>query len=86
MAEKFPDDRDPQPADAGDIAPLSTPYGPHYKGVDQAAGGADSSPLENEPTGEEREQAAAKRARGRTPDPGPAHGDDRSPCQQPADW
>ncbi len=87
MAEKFPDDRDPQPADAGDTVPLSTPYGPHYKGVDEAAGGADSSPLENEPTGEDRERKAAdERGKGRTPASGPAHGDDRSPCQQPADW
>ena len=70
MAEKFPDDRDPRPADVGDTVPLSTPYGPHYKGVDEAAGGADSSPRETEPTGEAREKAA---------DQGPSHGDDRSP-------
>ena len=70
MTEKFPDDRDPRPADIGDTVPLSTPYGPHYKGVDEAAGGADSSPLETEPSGEEREQA---------PEPRPAHDDDRSP-------
>ena len=80
MAEKFPDDRDPRPADAGDDVPLSTPYGPHYQGVDEAAGGADSSPMENEPTGEQRERAAAhERYMGRTPASGPAHGDDRSP-------
>ena len=70
MAEKFPDDRDPRPADVGNTVPLSTPYGPHYKGVDEAAGGADRSPLETEPTGEPRERA---------PDPRPAHDDDRSP-------
>jgi hypothetical protein len=80
MAKKFPDDRDPRPADTGDTATLSTPYGPHYRGVDEAAGGADSSPLETEPTGEQREQTAAnERAKGRTPASGPAHGDDRSP-------
>ena len=77
MAEKLPDDRDPRPADVGDTVPLSTPPGPHYQGVDEAAGGADSSPLETEPTDEPRKQAA---------DPGPAHGDDRSPCQQPPEW
>jgi hypothetical protein len=80
MAEKPPDDRDPRPADAGDTAPLSSPYGPQPKGVDEAAGGADSSPLETEPTGEQREQTAAREtAMGRPPASGPAHGDDRSP-------
>jgi hypothetical protein len=77
MAENNADDRDPRPADVGDTVPLSTPYGPHYKGVDEAAGGADSSPHESEPTGEKRQRNA---------DPGPAHGDDRSPCQAPPDW
>lgn len=70
MAEKYPDDRDPRPAEAGDTGPLSTPYGPHYKGVDEAAGGADSSPHETEPAGESREKAADQR---------PSHDDDRSP-------
>jgi hypothetical protein len=70
MAEKFPEKPDPRPADAGATVPLSSPYGPHYQGVDEAAGGADSSPLETEPTGEQREKAA---------DQNPPHGDDRSP-------
>jgi hypothetical protein len=37
--------------------PLSSPYGPHHGHVDQAAGGADSSPFEDVPTGERREAA-----------------------------
>lgn len=68
MPDKLPDD--PRPADIGDTAPLSTPYGPHYKGVDEAAGGADSSPHETEPPGEPVKKPA---------DPGPASGDDSSP-------
>ncbi len=79
MTEKLPD-RDPRPADAGDTAPLSTPYGPQFRGVDEAAGGADSSPLDNEPTGEERERTAAhERYMGRAPQSDPANRDDRSP-------
>lgn len=31
--------------------PVTTPYGPHHGQVDEAAGGADSSPFENEPSG-----------------------------------
>lgn len=37
--------------------PLSSPYGPHHHGVDEAAGGADSSPYENVPSGEKHEAA-----------------------------
>ncbi len=71
MAEKPPDDRDPRPADAGDTAPLSSPYGPQPKGVDEAAGGADSSPHETQPS---------------DPDKGKNPPDDRSPCQAPPGW
>lgn len=38
--------------------PLGTPYGPHPHGVDEAAGGADSSPLDTEPTGDRAKTAA----------------------------
>ena len=50
-----PSEKTPRPRD--ERVPekqLSTPYGPHPYGVDEAAGGADSSPLDNEPTGDER--------------------------------
>jgi hypothetical protein len=40
----------------------STPYGPHPDGIDEASGGADSSPFENLPSGE-KAAAAAERAR-----------------------
>ncbi len=50
-------DQDPRNSDEGDELP-ATPYGPHPRGTDAAAGGADSSPLDNEPTGEERLDAA----------------------------
>ena len=30
----------------------SSPYGPYPQGVDEASGGADSSPFENLPSGE----------------------------------
>lgn len=38
--------------------PPATPYGPQPLGVDEAAGGADSSPYDNEPTGETRQRRA----------------------------
>jgi hypothetical protein len=49
------------PTDARDPARrpddrLSTPYGPHDH-VDETAGGADSSPLEDVPTGEQQKAA-----------------------------
>jgi len=49
--------------------PLSSPYGPQYRGVDEAAGGADSSPYENVPSGDRREAAKApeNENRGRGP-------------------
>lgn len=39
------------PPTADEVPPVSTPYGPQHGHVDEAAGGADSSPYENEPTG-----------------------------------
>ncbi|HEY1377704.1 MAG TPA: hypothetical protein VGF55_12970 [Gemmataceae bacterium] len=35
----------------------SSPYGPQHGHVDEAAGGADSSPLEDVPSGEKKEAA-----------------------------
>ena len=57
----FTIDQDPKNnADGREEA--ATPYGPHPRGTDAAAGGADSSPLDNEPTGDERlEQAEETR-------------------------
>jgi hypothetical protein len=44
--------------------PPSTPYGPHPHGVDEAAGGADSSPYETASSGERQEIAEKDRAKG----------------------
>lgn len=46
---------DPEPDDADET--LGSPYGPFPHGVDESAGGADSSPFENEPTEERKETA-----------------------------
>ena len=54
----------PAKDDADDRRDLGSPYGPHPDGVDQAAGGADSSPLENVPTGERKQTAEEKKAKG----------------------
>lgn len=43
----------------GENPPLSSPYGPQYRQVDEAAGGADSSPYENVPSGEKEQHAVA---------------------------
>ncbi|QEL14053.1 hypothetical protein [Limnoglobus roseus] len=53
MASPVPNDtqqgnRNDQPA---------SPYGPQPYGTDEAAGGADSSPYENEPSGERADKA-----------------------------
>lgn len=66
-------DQDPKDDDAAKDLP-ATPYGPQPRGTDLAAGGADSSPLDTEPTGEERveEAEAAKRDRERPGDRGGA--------------
>ncbi len=50
--------------------PPATPYGPHPRGVDEAAGGADSSPYETEPTGERKDVADENARAGRKPQPG----------------
>ena len=44
----------------------SSPYGPQHGHVDDAAGGADSSPFEDVPSGERQEAAAAKERPGKT--------------------
>jgi len=41
-----PDKVDPDESE-DDARPLSTPYGPHSGHIDDASGGADSSPFEN---------------------------------------
>jgi hypothetical protein len=45
--------------------PLSTPYGPQYRGVDEAAGGADSSPYEDLPSGQKGTAARSAEVEGR---------------------
>ncbi|AWM37994.1 hypothetical protein GobsT_39310 [Gemmata obscuriglobus] len=45
--------------------PPTSPYGPHPHGVDEAAGGADSSPYDNEPTGDRQRRADEDRRAGR---------------------
>ena len=44
----------PRPAEGSP----ATPYGPHPFGVDEAAGGADSSPHETEPTAEPPDESS----------------------------
>ena len=46
-----------QPSTNPDAETLGTPYGPHPKGVDEAAGGADSSPFETEAREVQRDAA-----------------------------
>ena len=58
--------------------PVSTPYGPHPHGVDEASGGADSSPLENLPSGEKAPAAEEEQQAGRR-GPTPGTGDGRAP-------
>ena len=48
-----------------DDRPPASPYGPQPRGADEAAGGADSSPLEAEPTDTRREKAEEERRKGR---------------------
>ena len=58
-------------SDRKDRQPESTPYGPHPRGVDQASGGADSSPFEELPSGEKAAAAEQEKAAGRSePKPG----------------
>jgi hypothetical protein len=65
-----------QPSTNPDADTLGTPYGPHPKGVDEAAGGADSSPFETEASEVQRDAADEARRKGHTPHSDPA---DRSP-------
>lgn len=60
----------PKAGDPND--PPASPYGPHPRGVDEAAGGADSSPYETEPTGGRKQKADEDRRTGRNRDPGGA--------------
>lgn len=43
---------------------LTSPTGPHEGQVDEAAGGADSSPLEDVPSGEQQRRAQERRKEG----------------------
>jgi hypothetical protein len=52
--------------------PDSSPYGPQPHGVDEAAGGADSSPLDNVPSGEKGRAAEEDQKKGRRPASGPS--------------
>lgn len=61
-----PRDRDEQP--------VSTPYGPHPRGVDEASGGADSSPFEDLPSGEKGPAAEQQKRQGLRPDEPPPGG------------
>ncbi len=57
-----------------DRLPNASPYGPWPDGVDEASGGADSSPLETM-SSDERIELARKKAKsqGLTGDPPPSH-------------
>jgi hypothetical protein len=46
-----------------DARPPSSPYGPQRGQVDEAAGGADSSPYETQPSGEKADAAAQESTR-----------------------
>jgi hypothetical protein len=56
------------PSDRTGTPTEEAPYGPHPDGIDEAAGGADSSPFETIPA-EEREQAARERKSQHTDEP-----------------
>lgn len=47
----------PKKTDPAPARELGSPYGPQPDGDDEASGGADSSPLETEPTGHRPETA-----------------------------
>jgi hypothetical protein len=47
--------------------PEGSPYGPQPHGVDEASGGADSSPFENLPSGEKGPAAEKAKEQGKTP-------------------
>ncbi len=72
------DDRDPPTRVEDPNQPPSTPYGPHHGHVDDAAGGADSSPLDNLSSDERRAAAEeAKRKAGGKHYAGPGGESDR---------
>lgn len=48
--------------------PPSSPYGPHPHGIDEAAGGADSSPYETTSSGERQDIAEDDRRKGNNAD------------------
>jgi len=49
-----------------DRDPPGSPYGPQPRGTDEAAGGADSSPHETEPSGERKANDDRDRRAGRS--------------------
>ena len=56
------------PSDRREEQPgYSSPYGPQHGHVDEAAGGADSSPLEDVPSGEKRQAAKEEERHGGHP-------------------
>ena len=72
MAEPSTADKAPEHEDEDDGS-LRTPYGPQYGKVDEAAGGADSSPFDNMSSDER--QAVLEKGRRNPPDAcGPANG------------
>lgn len=54
-------ERDRDPDRPEDDHTLASPYGPQYGHVDEAAGGADSSPFETIQSGEKLEEAIERR-------------------------
>jgi hypothetical protein len=66
------------PTRDSDDPPESTPHGPHPHGIDEASGGADSSPFENLPSGEQGPAAEREKQAGRRR-PTPGTGNDRAP-------
>ena len=50
----------------------SSPYGPQPTRIDEASGGADSSPFENRPSGEKGPAADKEKKKGRRPTSGPS--------------
>ena len=56
---------DPRPTpDRPEDKPPTSPYGPYRGHVDEAAGGADSSPFEDVPSGEKEEAATEEERQG----------------------
>ena len=53
----------------GDDDTLGSPYGPFPHGADETAGGADSSPFEDEASEERKPQAESDEEAGRDADP-----------------